>query len=418
MANGWGGADPVQVVDAGHYELGTEYVANQQVTISAVRVWSGASPEDLSGRTGRIWSLAGFQLGSAAMATTLSAGWVSYNLASPVTINAAQHFVVSFGTGGNYGALTHALDANVNSADGALTAVAAGSSAHGNGVFNVTVGSYPAATNSANFFYGIDVVYVLGAGSSQPPVITGFSVSAVEAVATATLNATDPDPDHDLAGAVYSFDWGDGNRSVGLSTGSATHTYATSGDYGVLGSVTNPEGDTTYGAAVAEIDIPLAGIHVIDSVAIIDAVVSHAVQTGLFDRFSGHEPASPPGSGLTGAVWVDTGPDPIQSRSGLSTVNAKVVLNVRLYTNMKPAASPEERDVIDPALLSAVDSMMRAYSGAFTLDGLVEEVDIFGMAGGTALGVRYGYINIGGTLYRVANITVPCILGDIWTEIP
>lgn len=416
MSNGWGGADPVQVIDAGSYELGTEYVANQQITISAVRVWAGASPVDLPGRTGRIWTTAGFQLGSATMATTLPSGWSTYNLASPVTINAAQHFVVSFGTGGNYGAGSHYLDSDVTSGDGALTAVAAASSVHGNGIFNTSVGSFPASTNVAHFFYGADVVYTLGSGSDQPPVITGFTVTAVEALATATLNATDPDSD--LSGAQYSFDWGDGHRSLNLPSGSATHTYATSGDYAVLGWVTDAGGQATYGAASVEIDIS-PSVSSVDSNALLNAVMSHAISTGFFDRFNGHEPASPPGNGLTGSLWVDTGPDPVASRSGLATVNVKTVLNVRLYMNMKPTAEPEERDQIDPEMIRAVDALMSAYAGAFTLDGLIEEIDLLGMVGGgTPLGVRYGYITIGSTLYRAATITVPCILGDAWREIP
>lgn len=155
----------------------------------------------------------------------------------------------------------------------------------------------------------------------------------------------------------------------------------------------------------------------IDSTAIVQAVISHAVATGFFDRFAGHEPKSSPGSGLTGSVWVATGPDPIPGRSGLATVNAKLVLNVRLYTNMKPAAATDEVDLIDPNLIKAVDALMSAYVGAFTLDGLVEEIDVFGMAGGVSLGAKYGYIDIGGTLYRAATLTVPCIVGDVWVEV-
>lgn len=153
----------------------------------------------------------------------------------------------------------------------------------------------------------------------------------------------------------------------------------------------------------------------VDSDSIIKAVISHASSTGFFDRFAGHEPKSSPGSGLTGSVWVDR-VDPITSRSGLAIVSAKLTLNVRLYTNMKPGATPDEADMIDPNLTKAVDAMMSAYAGAFTLDGLIEEVDLLGMSGGTPLSARYGYIDIGGTLYRAATLTVPCIVGDVWQE--
>ena len=135
MPTAWGGADPTATSDPGSYELGVEFVANAAVTVSAVRVWEGASPGDFASRRGRLWSTAGALLGSAAMPTTLPSGWSDRTPDSPVDVTLGEHVVVSYSTGGNYGVVNHALDSGVVSADGLVTAVAAALGAHGNGAF-------------------------------------------------------------------------------------------------------------------------------------------------------------------------------------------------------------------------------------------------------------------------------------------
>ena len=89
--------------------------------------------------------------------------------------------------------------------------------------------------------------------------------------------------------------------------------------------------------------------------------------SGLFDRVNLHEPKNAPGGGLTAAVWADT-MGPIPAASGLASTSGRVVLKVRTYTNMMS----EPQDAIDPAMLRAVDILLTAYSGDFTLGGLVQ----------------------------------------------
>ncbi len=59
----------------------------------------------------------------------------------------------------------------------------------------------------------------------------------------------------------------------------------------------------------------------LDSAPIINAVVSHAMASGHFEQVNGHEPANPPGHGLTAAVWVDL-VEPVRS-SGLARTSAR-----------------------------------------------------------------------------------------------
>ena len=147
--------------------------------------------------------------------------------------------------------------------------------------------------------------------------------------------------------------------------------------------------------------------------AIVDAVASHAMASGLFDRVNMHEPKNAPGSGLTAAIWADT-VGPVPAASGLASTSGRVVLKVRLYTNMMS----EPQDAIDPTLLAAVDILLTAYSGDFTLGGLVRNVDLLGASGGGGLAAQAGYINVSGQMMRVYDITIPITCNDLWTPGP
>lgn len=151
----------------------------------------------------------------------------------------------------------------------------------------------------------------------------------------------------------------------------------------------------------------------IDLAGFIDAAVSHAGATGRFEKLNGHEPKNAPSSGgLTGAVWTDR-IIPIRGRSGLGSVSAAVVLMVRIYTS----AVSEPADAIDPDVVAAADDVVRAFVGDFTLGGLVSNIDIFG-AHGQALDVRAGYLTQDGVPFRVLTIWLPCVVNDLWTEVP
>ena len=150
----------------------------------------------------------------------------------------------------------------------------------------------------------------------------------------------------------------------------------------------------------------------LDIVTILDAVESHALASGYFAAVNGHEPQSPPTSGVTCAVWVEQ-IGPARGGSGLASTSARLALFVRLYTSLlqQPA------DAIDPDLMAALDALMAAYSGDFTLGGLVREVDLLG-AYGDPLSARAGYLVESGNEYRVMTITLPVIVNDLWQEAP
>lgn len=142
------------------------------------------------------------------------------------------------------------------------------------------------------------------------------------------------------------------------------------------------------------------------------ALESHAAASGHFERVNGHEPNNPPGNGLTAAVWVD-GIRPVAAVSGLAATSALVTSMLRIYA----PALQEPQDAIDPNVLTATDALLIAYSGDFTLGGLVKQIDLLGQHG-TPLGAQAGWLPFpdGGGLYRVMTLTCPLVINDAFPQ--
>lgn len=403
---GWTDADPVQVTDPDDYEMGTEFITTTDLTLTHVRIFSGASPVNLSGRLGRIWTIGGLQLGQATMDTALTAGWVLYPLDTPVAMPSGTRFIVSAGIGGNYAAITNAFQlAAHTSSNGALISRKASDASSGNGIFNTTVGNFP--TNNFNStFYGIDVGYDLGIGGNTAPVITslGLSTPGDGVTVSATITATDAET---LVGATYLIDWGDGATTAAAA---GSHTYASSGIKAVLGSVTDAGGLSDYAAAAIQLTTPAAtGMNVVE---IMGALISHALSLGLFNEVNGHEPKAAPMNGLYGALWVN-GLEPARARSGLAATSCRLSFNFRVGTNM----IAEPQDDIDPQILVTTAALMQQYSGDFELGGYAAFIDLLG-AHGPSLSAQAGYLDQDGRKYRVMVITIPVIVNDVFTQSP
>lgn len=144
---------------------------------------------------------------------------------------------------------------------------------------------------------------------------------------------------------------------------------------------------------------------------ILDAVVSHAMASGHFEKVNDHEPANAPSHGLIAAVWTDS-LQAVGRASGLASTTVLITFSVRVYTSIQS----EPADAIDPNMMAAVDDLCAAYIGDFTLDGLVRQVDVLG-AHGQPLLVRAGYIQQSGAIYRVMTVTLPVIVNDLWEQV-
>jgi hypothetical protein len=103
----------------------------------------------------------------------------------------------------------------------------------------------------------------------------------------------------------------------------------------------------------------------------------------------------------------------VPASSGLASTSFRVTFNVRIYSSMLQ----EPQDAIDPTMLAAVDLLLADYIGSFTLGGLLREVDVRGIDG-NPLRVDAGYLGQDGKMYRVLTISVPCVINDLYAEVP
>ncbi len=91
----------------------------------------------------------------------------------------------------------------------------------------------------------------------------------------------------------------------------------------------------------------------------------------------------------------------------------RVQINGRIYASM----TQEPQDDIDSNLLTAASVLMASFSGAFTLDGNIRNVDLLGQHG-TALSGQAGYMNQDGHMFRVIELVIPLIINDVFAQIP
>lgn len=147
---------------------------------------------------------------------------------------------------------------------------------------------------------------------------------------------------------------------------------------------------------------------------ITDAVISEVQRTGYFDKVQGHEPKRKPTprTGLWAAVWMQR-LVPIGQISGQANTSGVLVFNIRIYANMLQ----EPQDAIDPKLTRAASNIMRNFHDDFDFGGLIRNVDLLGSTGVAALNAQAGYVEQDNTMFRIYDITVPCIVNDIWPQI-
>ncbi|HZB28933.1 MAG TPA: hypothetical protein VE465_02085 [Streptosporangiaceae bacterium] len=150
----------------------------------------------------------------------------------------------------------------------------------------------------------------------------------------------------------------------------------------------------------------------LDITGLFDALISHAQSIGHLEQVNQHEPKSAPEGLLTGAMWIQE-IRPLAAASGLNATTVLVVFNVRIYKNM--TSLPQ--DAIDPEVVAAADALMGAYSGDFTLGGEVRDVDLLGEFG-QGMFARAGYVPQDGRLYRILDVSVPCVINDLWSQSP
>lgn len=399
MTNGWSGADPTGQNDgaSANYEFATRYTANANISITGIRIWANNSV-NVPNRNAHIWDTSGNALVVLDIPDTLpTTGWTTYNLVTPYAISAGTRFDVSYSTTQYYGAISNA-DFPRPSSDGAVTAAITR--------YQTVIGIYP--TTPAGSFQGVDIVYT-ASGANTPPVITGMSVSKADLFVQSSVNVTDDFP----ATVAVTWEWGDGTSTItGAGVTTSSHTYSQSGLYAVMATAIDSGALQDSAAQAVNLSASLTATATEEWLDdILDAVVSDAQSSGYFDRVNTHEPKRKPGKGITAAIWVQN-IVPIPLNSGLASTSAQIVFMLRMYTNMLR----ESQDSIDPALMHATSNLMRRYHDDFDFQGTIRNIDLLGQFG-VSLAAQAGYIEMDGTMFRTMDITIPCIVNDVWPQV-
>jgi hypothetical protein len=143
---------------------------------------------------------------------------------------------------------------------------------------------------------------------------------------------------------------------------------------------------------------------------LIGNISSGAKKLGVFQQVFTHEPKSKPQRDVSLGFWVsDIRPSKIYS--GLAETAGVVTFMHRVYINF--LYKPE--DALEGKLLNAVSLLIGEYSSEFSFGATVINVDLLGADSG-GLTARTGYVSIDNTNFRTADINVPVIIDNLWTQ--
>lgn len=144
--------------------------------------------------------------------------------------------------------------------------------------------------------------------------------------------------------------------------------------------------------------------------AILSALLTHAKALGAYERARIGEYKAAPGQGLSFALWVQAhGSSP--RGSGLDATTPLLQVTARQYAPMPTRGD----DDTEARMLDAADGYLSRLSGAFTLGGLVRNLDLLAEMG-QPMTWQFGYLSIDNTLYRTCDLPVRCVLDDEWVQ--
>lgn len=137
-------------------------------------------------------------------------------------------------------------------------------------------------------------------------------------------------------------------------------------------------------------------------------VTGAAMQTGLFDMVTGHEPkAAPSRTGMTASAFVSSW-TPVQS-SGLSSMSMRFQVTLRIFKHM----TAEPQDEIDMDVMNAVDQIFTYIASHFAGLSGSRYVDLLG-ADGEEMTAQLGYAEQDKAKFRIADVSIPVVINDCY----
>tara|TARA_Y100000310_G_scaffold294120_1_gene324344 strand:+ start:416 stop:871 length:456 start_codon:yes stop_codon:yes gene_type:complete len=137
----------------------------------------------------------------------------------------------------------------------------------------------------------------------------------------------------------------------------------------------------------------------------LDVLEGHLEASGYFGQVQIGEFKSAPDERLAASIWlVGASAYQVFLDGGSAEVHT---VNIRIYRR----AFEEPESEIEHDIAEAASQTMKDISGEFDLGGTIRNVDIGGIAG-APLSVDFGHLDVGGTIFRIADITVPMLVDD------
>jgi len=110
------------------------------------------------------------------------------------------------------------------------------------------------------------------------------------------------------------------------------------------------------------------------------------------------------------ALWADS--STVVSSTLVSPI-VRHLVTLRCYVN----EFAEEAELVEIRVNSLLHNVIATFTGEYSLDGSIRAIDIAGMYG-ESLNVRLGYADLSGTIYRIADVSLPMIVDDSGTFDP
>tara|TARA_R100001530_G_scaffold33644_3_gene26392 strand:- start:968 stop:1423 length:456 start_codon:yes stop_codon:yes gene_type:complete len=140
----------------------------------------------------------------------------------------------------------------------------------------------------------------------------------------------------------------------------------------------------------------------------LESIQGYLAASGYFHDVQIGEPKQPPAGELAAAIYMSSVNVVLVFANGGTRENHQIM--VRIYLNM--LSLPEED--IEKRMAEVVSKVTSDLIGDADQRGTVMTIDVGGMHG-PALNIRWGHVDVGGTMYRVADMLVPVIVDDSGT---
>jgi len=137
----------------------------------------------------------------------------------------------------------------------------------------------------------------------------------------------------------------------------------------------------------------------------------HAVETyiqklGLFNTVRIGEPKQPLGQGLHAAIWMNSVAISLVYAGGDTRENH--IATLRIYKDMLAEQTDPQRN-LEAEMAVATSKLLSNLLGDTDLESTVMSLDAAGMDG-TGIAADFGYIDVGGVMFRTVDIVLPIIV--------